>query len=65
MRELIEITIAKSKQVGIPVVIFAVSAEDAANWVAAGVTYIAIGADSMFLFDTARALVQDLTPLRA
>lgn len=65
VRELIEIAIAKSKQVGIPVGIFAVSAEDAANWVAAGVTYIAIGADSMFLFNTARALVQELTPLRA
>ena len=65
VRELIEVTIAKAKQAGIPVGIFAVNAEDAANWVEAGVTYIAIGADSMFLFNTARALVQELTPLRA
>jgi 4-hydroxy-2-oxoheptanedioate aldolase len=65
VQELIDVTIVKSKRAGIPVGIFAVSAEDAANWVAAGVMYIAIGADSMFLFNTARDLVQGLMPLRA
>ena len=44
--------------------IFALNAEDAARWVRAGVTYLALGADSFFLFNTARALVEQLLPLR-
>ncbi|HHV56377.1 MAG TPA: aldolase [Firmicutes bacterium] len=62
--ELVEVTIAKAKQAGLPVGIFALNAEEAARWVRAGVTYLALGADSFFLFNTARALVEQLLPLR-
>lgn len=60
--ELIEITILKAKQAGLPVGIFATDTKDAARWIQAGVNYVALGADSMFLFNTTRSLVQNLLP---
>lgn len=65
VQELVETVIAKSRKAGLPVGIFAVDADDAARWVKAGVTYLAVGADSFFLFNSARALAEKLQPLRA
>ncbi|MDI3538049.1 MAG: 2-dehydro-3-deoxyglucarate aldolase [Bacillota bacterium] len=62
--ELVDTTIDKAKKAGRPVGIFALDAEDAARWVRAGVTYIALGADSFFLFNGAKALVEKLAPIR-
>lgn len=62
--ELVQTTIAKAQAVGLPVGIFALGPEDAARWIKAGVTYLALGADSFFLYNAAHALVEKLAPLR-